>query len=348
MILITGATGHVGNVLARELYGRGEKLRLLIPPGEDITPIEGLKNAKRFFCDVRDLKEVQRAVRGCDSVYHLAGIISITNSKKSRMRDINVRGTATVVEACLHERVKRLVYASSVHALRETPHGSPITEVLHTDIHSLLGPYAQSKAEATIEVLNGIQRGLDAVIVFPSGIIGPYDFRQSEMGMTFSYFAKAKKQYYIDGEYDFVDVRDVVEGLILACEKGEKGQGYILSGHKVTVREMITMVEDYLGLHNKKVRVPTALAQFAGAFAPLYRAFTGKKPILTSYSVAVLHSNCTISREKAEKQLGFKPRPIQESIADSLAWLGKSAGTVGQGVVKLGRGIGRVIKPIKN
>lgn len=345
MILITGATGHVGNVLARELYSRGEDLRLLVPPGEDITPISGLENAEISYCDVRDIKEVQKAVHGCDTVYHLAGIISITNSKKGRMRDINVRGTATVVEACLREKVRRMVYASSVHALHETPHGTPITEVLHTDVRGLLGPYAQSKAEATIEVLNGIQRGLDAVIVFPSGIIGPYDFRQSEMGRTFSFFAKAKKQYYIDGEYDFVDVRDVVEGLILASEKGEKGQGYILSGHKVSVRDMITMVEEYLGLHNKKVRVPTSIAQFAGLFAPLYSAFTGRKPILTSYSVAVLHSNCTISREKAEKQLGFQSRPIKDSIADSLAWLGKSANTVGKGVTK---GIRNVIKPQKS
>ena len=226
MILITGAGGHIGNVLVKHLYKKGHKdLRLFVQENEDVSYIE--KYAKEIVRgDIRDAFAVSSAVRGCDDVFHLAGLVKITGVKKKLVYDINVGGTKNVLQACLEKKVKRLLHVSSVHALKEPADGS-IDETLDSDIDNLVGAYAKSKAMATIEVMNAIQKGLDAVIVFPSGVIGPFDFRSSYTGSAIKGYISAKKtQYYFDGKYDFVDVRDVADGIYRAWKNGEKGQGY--------------------------------------------------------------------------------------------------------------------------
>ena len=225
MILITGAGGHIGNVLVKHLYKKGHRdLRLFVQPKEDVSYIE--KYAKEIVRgDICDSLAVSAAVRGCEYVFHLAGLVEISGVRKKKVFDVNVGGTKNVVNACLEKKVKRLLHVSSVHALREPRDGS-IDETLDPDISRLNGAYAKSKAMATIEVMNAIQKGLDAVIVFPSGIIGPYDFKSSYTGSAIKGYISAKKtQYYFDGKYDFVDVRDAVDGIYRAFRFGEKGQG---------------------------------------------------------------------------------------------------------------------------
>jgi len=319
MIVVTGATGHIGNVLVRELLARGEKIRTVIPPFEDITPLEGLE-IEKVEGDVRDVNSLIQAFRGADVVYHLAGIISILPGKTELLYQVNVMGTHNVVEACLKSHVRRLIYTSSIHAVEEPPHGIVIDETLPYNPDKVLGDYAKSKAQATLEALEGVKKGLDTVVVCPTGVIGPYDFKPSEMGQLFVDFAKGKLNTYIDGAYDFVDVRDVVMGHILAFEKGRTGESYILSGEQITVRDLLLMLEDITGVKAPSFKIPAWLARTVGKVASLYYRLTKTKPLFTAYSVDVLDSNSLISSEKAHLELGYSTRSIRESIIDAIQW----------------------------
>jgi dihydroflavonol-4-reductase len=319
MIVVTGATGHIGNVLVRELLARDEEVRAIIPPFEDTIPLEGL-TVEKVKGDIRDIDFLTRAFEGANVVYHLAGVISILPGKTRLLHQVNVMGTRNVIQACLRSRVRRLIYTSSIHAFMEPPHGAVIDETTPIDPERVIGEYASSKAQATLEVLKGIENGLDAVIVFPSGVVGPYDYRLSEMGQLIVDFVRGKLKVYVDGAYDFVDVRDVAQGHILACEKGTAGEGYILSNATVTVRDLFTILEKITSIRAPSFKAPLWLANFGARFTPLYCALTKNKPLLTTYSLYTLTANCLISNEKARRQLGYSPRPITESIADSIKW----------------------------
>ena len=319
MIVVTGATGHIGNVLVRQLLSRGEKVRVLIPPAEDITPLDGLK-VEMVGGDVRKIDSLIPALEGGDMVYHLAGIISILPGKSRLLYQVNVVGTQNIVEACLKTGVKRLVYTSSIHAIEEPPHGTIIDETFPYNPDKVPKGYGRSKAQATLAVLKGVKHGLNAVIVCPTGVTGPYDYKISEMGQLIIDFVNGDLKAYVDGAYDFVDVRDVATGIILAGEKGRSGESYILSGEQITVRVLLLMLQELTGVKAPSLKVPIWLARIAAKVTPLYYRLTRTKPRFTTYSIDVLCSNSLISSEKARRELGFSTRPIRESIADSVLW----------------------------
>ena len=319
MIVVTGATGHIGNVLIRELLSRGQDIRAVIPPFEDTASLDGL-TVEMIEGDVRKTDSLIQAFKDSDVVYHLAGIISILPGKNELLHQVNVVGTRNAVEACLRAGVRRLVYTSSIHAVRESPHGTVIDETCPYDPDHVLGDYAKSKAQATLEVLKAVEQGLDAVIVCPTGVIGPYDYKISEMGQLIIDFMRGDLKAYIDGSYDFVDVRDVATGLILACEKGRSGESYILSGEQITVRDLLLMLEEITEVKAPSFKVPVWLARTAAKVAPLYYRLTKTKPLFTTYSVDVLASNSLISSEKARRELGYSTRSIRESVVDAVSW----------------------------
>ena len=318
-IVVTGATGHIGNVLIRELLAAGEKVRALVPPFENDLPIRGL-NIDTVAGDVCDPDSLNSAFRGADVVYHLAGIIAITPGKDRLLHRVNVEGTRNVVDTCLESGVGRLVYTSSIHAIQEPPEGIFINETFPVDPEHVLGPYARSKAMATLEVRKAVERGLDAVIVHPTGVIGPFDFKISEMGQLVLDFIRGRLKAYLDGAYDFADVRDVARGLMLAGRKGRKGESYILSGERVSIKRIMEMLEETSGIRAPSFKVPAWLAHAAGKLAPIYYRMIRSKPLFTDYSVDVLRSNSWVSSEKARVELGYVARSVQESICDSVAW----------------------------
>lgn len=319
VVAVTGATGHIGNVLVRTLTGLGWKVRVIIPPGEDTRSIEGLE-VDHVAGDIRNRAGLERAFSGVDTVYHLAGLISISPGKRRLMHEVNVEGTRNVVQAARAAGVRRLVYTSSVHAFVEPQPGTPTCETTEIDPNRTLGDYAQSKARATREVRQAISEGLDAVIVFPSGVIGPYDYRRSEMGQLVLNFMTGRLPAYIDGEYDFVDVRDVVDGLLAAGTRGRAGEGYMLSGNRVSVEGLMHILQELSGRRRPRFKLPFRLAQFAAVFTPLYYRLTRAKPLFTSYSLQVLRSNCLMDNSKAGRELGFTPRPLRRTITDSIQW----------------------------
>jgi dihydroflavonol-4-reductase len=319
-VVVTGAAGHIGNVLVRELLSRGESVRAVIPPFEDAVSLAGLK-VEMVEGDVLEINSLKQAFEGSDVVYHLAGIVSISPGMSKLLYRVNVEGTRNVVEACLKTAVRRLVYTSSIHAIKEPPHGTVVDETFPFDPDNVLGDYAKSKAQASLEILKGVDRGLDAVIVCPTGVIGPYDYKISEMGQVIIDFVKRRLKSYIAGAYDLVDVRDVAMGIILACEKGNSGESYILSGAQITIPDLLLMLEELTGVKAPTVKAPTWLVRLAGIFAPLYYRLTKAKPLFTAYSADVLASNSVISSEKARRELGYSARPTRESLEDAVRWL---------------------------
>lgn len=261
---------------------------------------------------------MKNALSGVDYVFHTAGVISISRGDWDKLYRVNVVGTRNVVEACLELKVRRLVFTSSVHAFKESKKGTPITEDL--PLSPLYGDYAKSKAMATEEVIKGIKRGLDAVIVAPTGIIGPYDYKVSEMGTLIVNYMKSKMFFYVHGAYDFVDVRDVAQGEILAMEKGKTGEIYILSGDLIAIEEILNTLREISQKKILHICMPMFLAQFASLFTPTVARITKEKPLFTAYSLQVIQSNSLVSSKKAEEELGYKTRPIKESLRDSYLW----------------------------
>lgn len=319
MSIVTGATGHVGNVLVRELLARGARVRAVVPDFEDRSCLAGLE-LEQVSGDVRDFGSLRRAFEDAGVVYHLAGIVSITRDRGGRLAEVNVAGTRNVVRACRQAGVRRLVYTSSVHALPEPPCGVPVRECSRFDPARVLGDYAQSKAEASNEVMAGVEAGLDAVMVFPSGIIGPHDYRPSEMGQLMLDYCSGRLPAYVDGGYDFVDVRDVVQGLLAAAEKGQAGEGYLLSGHRVTVRELLGALRYLTGVRGPRLKLPMWVAKAGVPIARAYCSLRRRRPLFTSYSLKVLRSNSLMDRSKAARELGFRPRTFLKTIADTLEW----------------------------
>ncbi len=319
LILVTGATGHVGNTLVRELLAQGKKVRALVLPGEDTTALQGLP-VEVAAGDVLDPASLDAAFRGVDVVYHLAGIISIMPGPNELMHRVNVTGTRNVIAAAEASGVRRLVYTSSIHALQRPPLGVVIDENLPFDPHNPAGEYDRTKAEATLAVLDAAHRGLDAVIVCPTGIIGPHDYRGSETGLLVLAWMREKLSLLVDGIFDFVDVRDIARGHILACERGRCGETYILGGERVSLAHLWVLVRETAGIYSQTIIIPFRLAAFAARCAGLWYRLSRTRGRFTPYSLETVNSNSNICIAKARRELGYTPRPIAETIRDTVQW----------------------------
>lgn len=323
MDIITGATGLLGNALIRELIKRGRDVKALVRKSSDTTCFADCE-VEKLFGDVLNLESLIKAFNGAEHVYHLASEISIMPGLHKRLREINITGTDNVIKACLECKVKRLIYTSSIHAFKESKSGSLIDETLPFDPYNRMGEYNRTKAHASIAVLEAVKlKGLDAVIVCPTGIIGPYDFKLSNIGSMFIDYYTGKQKIIVDGAFDFVDARDTAIGHILAAEKGAKGQSYILSGQRVTISELMLMLKDTTGIPLPKYKLPVWVAYPVAMLTPIYYSITAHKPVFTIYSLRTLRSNSYISHKKATDQLGYDPRPLEQTIRESVDWLKK-------------------------
>ncbi len=323
MDVVTGATGHIGNTLVRELVARGREVRCLVLPSESTKPLYGLET-EIVYGDVRRPETLYESFRGADVVYHLASVIALTGGHRALLEAVNVRGARNVAEACLRAGVRRLVYTSSIHALAEPPKGVAIDESCPFDPTRIKSDYGRSKARATLEVLGCVNKGLDAVIVCPAGVIGPNDFAPSETGRVFVAYARGAVRFFVQGGYDFVDVRDVAVGHIAAAERGRRGETYLLSGEQISVRDLMVLLSELTGVPAPRSYVPGWVADAAAPFVVLWSRLARTKPLFTGEALTVLRSNSLASNTKARRELGWQPRPIAESIADTVQWLSEA------------------------
>jgi len=345
MILVTGATGHLGNVLVRELISAGEKVRVLIRPGESLKPLQGML-IEVIVGDILDREAVSRAMKDVKTVFHLAGVIAIRPGMEDMMQRVNVEGARMVAEIALENKVERLVHVSSVHAFRREPHGVVINENTPLALDGPGGSYDRTKAEGTKAVLEFVNKGLNAVIACPSGIIGSHDYLGSEMGKTLRSFSRNRMSILIDGAFDFVDVRDVARGLILARDKGLSGEIYILSGSQITIEKLHHLVSEASGKKTRTMKVPVKLALFVVSSIQGFFAWLKIKSSYTVYSLQTIVDNSLFSSQKAWRDLGYRPRPLAEAVADFLSWQQLQQKKL-QPVLKRKKVVARKAKPAK-
>lgn len=323
LYIVTGANGHLGGTIIRLLKKAGESARGLILPGERAADGSGVRY---FRGDVRDKDSLRPLFAGTgDSevfVIHTAGIIDISSHASDAMVDVNVEGTRHVVELCQEYRVRRLVYVSSVHAIPEKDGLQVLEEIRHFSPDEVVGGYAKTKAAATQIVLDAAAQGLDAVVVHPSGILGPYDTSGNHLVQMVTSYIRGKLPACVQGGYDFVDVRDVAAGCLAAAEKGRAGECYILSNRHYEIKDVLNIVKKVQGGRRLPV-LPIWMAKAVAPFMEWQAKRKKEKPLYTRYSLYTLHSNDRFSHDKATRELGYRPRDLFQTIRDTVAWLNR-------------------------
>lgn len=323
--IVTGASGFLGNNIIRMLeHDDNAEVRAFVLNGESISSLNNLK-CSIYYGDVTKADTLNSVFDGCDGieifVIHCAAVVYIKSKYNSRVYDVNVNGTKNIVDKVLEYNAK-LIYVSSVHAIPEKSDGNLISEVSIFNPDDVVGLYAKTKAEAARYVMDSVKdKGLNACIVHPSGILGPYDFSNSHLTALVREIVRGKLPMCVKGGYDFVDVRDVAKGIIMACDKGKKGECYIMSGEFVSIKKLADLVCDVVGRKRIKVVLPIMIAKIVAPFYEMYYNVKKKTPLFTKYSLYTLSSNSNFSNEKAKRDLGFVTRDITDTVRDMVMWI---------------------------
>lgn len=317
MIVITGAAGLVGGNLARALLAQGQPVRALVH--HDRRALNGLA-VDTVSADLTDPASLEQAFHGAQVVYHLASTISIRMDNWDDLQRVNVTGTRNVVDACLHCGVEKLVYFSSIHAYQQEPFDQPVDEDRPLLTDERIPPYERSKVAAELVVRQAPERGLDTVIIIPTAILGPYDFRPSYLGQALRLLARGRIPVLVQGGYDWVDVRDVVDGAIQAEHQGRSGARYILSGHWHSLREVGQVMTEITGRPAPRFIVPIWLAQIFQPVMAKLAQVNGAQPLFTQSMLGAMRSNQHISHTRATRDLGYTPRPFNQTLTDTLDW----------------------------
>lgn len=321
--LVTGGTGFLGRSILQKLSHSGAKVRTFVLPDDPYAAMIP-PDVQSVTGDLLDDASLDRFFEGAGAgtcVIHCAGIISIASHPAPILQRVNVDGTKRVLDRCRTHGVDKLIYVSSVHALPEKPKGQTITEDCRLSPDLVEGGYAKTKAVAANLVFDAASQGLNACVVYPSGIIGPGDLQSGSFTTMAKDYLCGKLPLAVRGGYDFVDVRDVATGILACSERGIPGEGYILSGHYTTIKGMLEMVGRAAGLRHRSIYLPLAIAKLA---APFYEKKTlrEKKPLFfTPYSISVLGSNGQFSCRKASNQFSYQARPLEETLQDMTEWL---------------------------
>jgi nucleoside-diphosphate-sugar epimerase len=326
--LVTGATGHLGANLVRELLARGERVRVLLRDGSPRQAISGLE-VEIAAGDLLDVASLDRALEGCQRLYHLGAVVSIVPKDRERLFATNVLGTRNVLQAAARAGVTRVVHCSSIGAVGAGPEGRSDEERLPDPFRSCMD-YDLTKVMAEQEVLKAVMRGLDAVIVNPSGIVGRWDFRPSLLGRTILDIARGRLYAYIPGAFDLVPVDAVVAGHLSAMERGRTGERYVLAGELVTLDELIAQVAALTGARRPRLRIP------GPAIYPYVRVkdwverhlLPHAAPRYTLQTLKVLTCPKQGDSARACRELGYRPGAAGEAIRQAVDWY-REAGYLG-------------------
>lgn len=321
LYIITGAAGHLGSTAAGMLKGQNCCVRGLVLPAEKTEDTENITYYKGDVTKYDSMRPLFENRNGMQTyVIHTAGIVDIQNEVSPLIYNVNVGGTKNVIRLCKEYGVDRLVYVSSVHAIPETHGETVIKETGYFAPEKVVGGYAKTKAEATEAVIEAAHSGLDAVVVHPSGIIGPYCNSGNHIVQLISDYISGKLPACVKGGYDFVDVRDVAAACISAAQNGVSGSCYILSNRHYEIMDILKMIKSEYG----GKMLPVLPMWMAKAFAPifeLYAKIRHIRPLYTKSSLHTLATNDVFSHDKAEQELNFKPRDIYLTIKDTVNWL---------------------------
>ena len=319
--LLTGATGFVGAAVLRRLVAAGREVRALVRPNSDRRNLSGI-DCEIAVGDLTEPESMRRAVRGCDAVFHTAADYRLWVPDPERMNRVNVQGTVELIRAAAEAGASRIVYTSSVATLRLRNDDLPADETSVAELSDMIGAYKRSKILAEREVMRLIAKdGYPVVIVKPSAPFGPGDIKPTPTGRLVVEAASGRMPAYVDTGLNVVHVDDVADGHWLAFENGVVGESYILGGENLTLRRILEIIAELTGRPPPRIRLPhwfiTLVAHVVEVFARVTR---GGEPMITVDSARMARKLMYFSSAKAERALGYRPRPAVEALGDAIEW----------------------------
>jgi len=323
-ILVTGATGFVGSAVARLLLEEGRKVRVLTRVNADSRNIDHL-NVERVTGDLTDAASLEAALKGCDALYHVAADYRLWVPRPKEIYAANVEGTRNLMRAALAAGIPRIVYTSSVAALGLSKDGAPAREDLPVGLGDMVGHYKRSKylAEEVVRDMVAME-GLPAVIVNPSTPIGGHDIKPTPTGRIIVDFVNGRMPAYVDTGLNLVHVEDCARGHLLALERGQVGQRYILGGENMTLCEILILLGRLTGRMAPGIRLPNRLLIPFAYAAEGWARLTGSDTRLTVDSLKMARKMMFFSSGKAVRDLGYSARPAEDALQDAVAWFAEN------------------------
>lgn len=323
--LVTGAAGFLGMNICKNLLQKKENVRALVLSGDKAVNYLP-KEAEVVFGNILDAASMEAFFDVPNDyeiiVIHTASIVALSPEKNQKVYDVNVKGTKNIIDFCVKKKVKRLVYISSTGAITEQAKKKIIREPDSFEPEKLVGYYSETKALATKAVFDAVKRkGLNASVVYPSGICGPDDYACGPFVQFVSQYCNGEMPAGIQGSFNSVDVRDLAEGVIACAEKGKNGEGYIMSNEMVSIREIFDLMSSLSGAKRVKKIIPVRAAKLIAFFSGIISKMKKKPPMMTNFQIYNLARNNHFDCSKAKKELDYTVRPFTDTMADTIDWL---------------------------
>jgi len=320
LAFVTGATGFLGSHVARVLAEQGAKLRLLVRTTSDLRNIADL-SADRVVGDLRDPASIEKALAGCDALFHVAADYRLWVPDPEQMYRSNVEGTRGLIEAARKQGVRRIVYTSSVATMGFSSNGTLADENSPVSLANMIGPYKRSKFMAEQVAFEAARSGVDVVVVNPTTPIGEGDLKPTPTGRIVVDFLKRKFPAYVDTGLNLVDATECARGHIQALEKGRAGERYILGGENLTLKQILDRLAAITGLPSPRVKLPYVFALAAGVVDETVTGrILGREPRATIDAVRMGRKKMFTTSAKAERELGWRPSPVDGALRRSVEW----------------------------
>jgi len=317
---LTGATGFLGSHVARQLVARGAELRLLVRPTSRLDNIADLA-AEHVVGDLREPESLRKGMSGCEFVFHVAADYRLWARNGNELHQSNVEGTRNILQAARDSGVRRVVYTSSVATMGFSSDGRLADENSPVSLADMIGDYKRSKFMAEQLVIEAGRGGQDVVMVNPTTPVGERDIKPTPSGQIIVDFLRRKFPAYVDTGLNLVDAVDCAEGHLLAMEKARPGERYILGGENLTLKQILDKLGSITGLPSPSIRLPYAVALATGVVDTV---FTGKlmrrEPRVTIDAVRMGRKKMFITSAKAERELGWRSRPVDEALRRAVEW----------------------------
>jgi dihydroflavonol-4-reductase len=320
-VLVTGATGFVGSAVARRLLADDVPVRVLVRPSSDLANVEGL-TVECAVGDLNDPASLRDACKGCSALFHVAADYRLWTRDPETMLAINVDGSRSLIRAAMEAGVEKIVYTSSVAALGNTGTGAAADESTPVTLDDMIGTYKRSKfiAEEAVRQLIA-DEAAPVVIVNPSAPVGPRDIKPTPTGRMIVEAAAGRMPAFVDTGLNVVHVDDVAEGHFLAWRKGRVGERYIVGGQNMTLAEILAEIAQICGRKPPTVRIPRLAIMPIAAMAEAWTRLTGgEEPFVTIDGLKMAKKKMYYSSAKAEQELGYEARPVNEAFVDAISW----------------------------